>query len=117
MCFKNHDIMSSLKVKLKTGCCVKNSHVYKLYNMTSCKRLVIQGPKFVWLRTWSMLCREVDILHQQHRLHSQNILCCLFAVCSETGNICGDFCLQKTILSELWFLQILKILMKVCLRD
>lgn len=107
MCFKNHDIVTSLKVKLKTGNCVKSSHVYKLYNMTSCKRLVNQGPRFVWLRTLNMLCREADTSHQQHWFHSQNILCCLFSVCSE-WNICGGICLKKTIFSELWFPQILK---------
>jgi hypothetical protein len=38
VCFINYNIVTSLKAKLETGCCVKNSRVYKLYSVTICKR-------------------------------------------------------------------------------
>jgi hypothetical protein len=58
-------IMTSLKEKLKTGCCVKNSRVYKLYSVTICKRLVI-SPKICVVKDKEYVHREVDISHQQH---------------------------------------------------
>jgi hypothetical protein len=78
----------------------KKRQVCKLYNMTGCKRLVIQGPKVALLRTGNVM--QIGRYFTSATLTlSKQFMLAYFQPAVKHVKIVGAFCLQKKILSQL----------------